>query len=157
MAIVVAIRYKGRIFQIMEPKEKLIEQIKNHLQFAATLAMFFPTLLYTFFKSVGELEPSSSKIFLDASSLLIVYLLSYVVFILIKNKINEKRLVWLDRFVLLSIFSFIIPTGFAVYAGATLPFLLGEILKLALTFQALTVLIVFAFIVFFGWFRKIKT
>jgi hypothetical protein len=50
---------------------KLVSDIQSRLQLALTLSIFFPAILYSFFKFVGEQEQSSSQIFLK------VYMLNY--------------------------------------------------------------------------------
>src|SRR6266478_4488554 len=102
-------------------QEKLIGDIQSRLQLALTLSIFFPAILYSFFKFVGEQEQSSSQIFLKASSLIVVYLLNYVAFELLKDRLAEKWLVRLNWLALLCVISFIVPVTFTVYSGATMP------------------------------------
>ncbi len=130
--------------------EKLIGDIQSRLQLALTLSIFFPAILYSFFKFVGEQEQSSSHIFLQASSLIIVYLLNYVTFELWKNRLEEKWLVRLNWLTLICVVSFIVPVAFTVYSGATMPVWLGYLLRAALIFQAAVAAIALFLIVIFG-------
>jgi hypothetical protein len=61
------------------------------------------SLAYSFFKIVGEQEQSSSQNFLKASSLIVVYMLNYVAFELLKNRLAEKWLVRLNWLALLCV------------------------------------------------------
>jgi hypothetical protein len=131
-------------------QQKLIGDIQSRLQLALTLSIFFPAILYSFFKFVGEQEQSSSQIALKASSLIVVYMLNYVAFELCKHRLAEKWLVRLNWLALACIASFIVPVAFTVYSGATMFIWLSYLLKAALIFQALVAMIALFLIVFFG-------
>ena len=131
-------------------QEKLIGDVQSRLQLALTLSIFFPAILYSFFKFVGEQEQSSSQIFLKASSLIVVYMLNYVVFELLKNRLAEKWLVRLNWLALGCVASFIVPVAFTVYSGATMPIWLSYLLKAALIFQAFVAIATLFVIAIFG-------
>jgi len=131
-------------------QEKLIGDIQSRLQLALTISIFFPAILYSFFKFIGEQELSSSQIFLKASSLIVVYMLNYVAFELSKNRLAEKWLLWLKWLALGCIASFIVPVTFTVYSGATMPMLLSYLLKAALIFQAFIAIATLFVVAIFG-------
>src|SRR6266478_474997 len=128
-------------------QEKLIGDVQSRLQLALTLSIFFPAILYSFFKFIGEQEQSSSQIFLKASSFIMVYMLNYVAFELCKNRLAEKSLLRLNWLALVCIASFIVPVAFTVYSGAAMPIWLSYLLKAALIFQTLVAAITLLVIV----------
>lgn len=111
--------------------------IEARLQLALTLGIFFPAALYSFFKFVGEQEQSASHIFLQASSLIVFYILNYVSFELVKHRLNEQRLLRLNVIALTCVASFVVPVIFTVYSGATMPLWLSYLLKAALIGQSI--------------------
>jgi hypothetical protein len=131
-------------------KEKLVSDIQSRLQLALTLSIFFPAILYSFFKFVGEQEQSASHIFLQASSLIVIYMLNYVAFEFWKDRLAEKWLRRLNWLALGCIASFIVPVMFTVYSGATMPIWLSYLLKGALIFQSLVALTALFVIVIVG-------
>lgn len=78
-------------------KNELITTIENKLQLLITISIFLPALFFSFFKAVGEQDTNSNNIFLKASTLIIVYLLSYLAFAVSKKFIEEKWLNYLDK------------------------------------------------------------
>jgi len=97
----------------------MVEKIENRLQFLITISIFFPFVLYSFFKEVDETEKSASGMLLKASTLVAAYLVSYLVFLVADKYISEKWIRYLNILVLLGIASFIFPIWFTSWLGTT--------------------------------------
>jgi hypothetical protein len=124
----------------------LTDRIENRLQLVLTISIFFPAILYSFFKFVGEPDQSSNSIFLKASTLIIAYLLDYLLFVLLKNFISSGWLKLINILVLLGIASFVTPLIFATSGYATLPIILAELLRASNLLPSILAIAIFLFI-----------
>lgn len=109
----------------MEKREKLIAQIESRLNLIITISVLFSTLLYSFFRFVGENETASNSITLQAGSLAVAFIINYLVFALAKHRIAERWLWWLDLFLLATIACFILPLIVITSKQVKLPFYEG--------------------------------
>lgn len=135
-------------------KRELEDRVESRLQLALTISFFYPAVLYSFFKFAGEQEISSNNIFLKATTLVLVYLISYLFFAVGKKCMQHKWLNWLDILILLGIASFIGPMLFATYEQSVLTPILQYLLLISLSIQAGMTAVICAFIVVFCTFGK---
>src|SRR3984885_14009520 len=124
--------------------KELTTQIENRLQFLITISIFFPVLLYSFFQTFGESEKDSNAILLKAASLVFVYLIDYILFLIVKKDIGDKRMRWLNILVIVGIASFILPISLTAYLGPTLSQLETYLVVISLSVQSgMTLVILF--------------
>src|SRR5882724_6456821 len=94
---------------IVELKE-LISSIKERLQLALTISIFFPTFLAVYFEAVKASPEEIRHNVLNWSSLIVLYLLSYLIFDGWKsNQMRSNVLRGLNRLILGGIGLFVIP------------------------------------------------
>ncbi len=94
---------------MVENLKNLIREIEEKLEFVITLSVFFPSLLYNLFKLANKTEQKSNDIVVSWSVVVSIYLLNYIVFQFIKNKVPEKLLKIFKIILLIGISSYIIP------------------------------------------------
>ncbi len=134
----------------MNKHKELIARAENHLQFLTTISIFFPTVLYSFFKAVGEQDQSANNIFLKASTLITFYIISYLAFTTGGKNMSGKWLQWLDVLILIGVVSFVIPIIFATNIGATISTWMTYALVASLSLQTGMSVVIFIFIIFFS-------
>jgi hypothetical protein len=76
-------------------KEKMIEKIETRLQFVVVILVFFLSIF-----------PNS---LVSGSILIVAYIIDYIFFAKLGDRLNEKHLKWLNNMVLIGIASYIIP------------------------------------------------
>ena len=89
-------------------RKEVLSEIESRLQLVITMAMFFPTLIYAFFKFAGEAEQQTNETVLAFSTSVATYLISYILFQLFKRKFKSALfLKWLNSLLLIGIVTFI--------------------------------------------------
>lgn len=92
-----------------------ITSIKERLQLALLMVIFFPSFIGTFLAAIKTPADQIADIALNWSILIAIYLASYVVFDGLKKPgMKEGILRWLNRLVMLGIGFFVLPIGYLV-------------------------------------------
>lgn len=134
----------------MESKERLAEKVENRLQFVITISVFFGALLYNFFKFTNTNELDSNGIVLQESSLVVVFICSYLLFSIYSKKIPVKWLKRLDHLVLFSVGCFVFPMIVMADKLQRIPFYISIPMSCSMYLLTGTSLLTLVLIVFFG-------
>lgn len=112
---------------ITHQHDSVLSEIESRLQLVITMAMFFPTLIYAFFKFAGEAEQQTNETVLAFSTSVATYLISYILFQLFKRKFKSVLfLKWLNSLLLIGIATFVpIILFLTVSKAITLTFVSG--------------------------------
>ena len=107
------------------PAVKTIRDLENavesRIQFATTIAIFFPSVVYGLSKIAGNSEQSTNETVLNLGIVIVAYIVDYVFFQILKSWMTEKWLKTIDVMTLIGIASFIVPILLiAVYKNETL-------------------------------------
>ena len=92
-------------------RKHLIEEAKGRLELLIVLGIFFPTLIYSFLKLTGVSDQDSNVTSLSWVFMIALYLLNYVFFELLKNKIDDRWVQWINGLSLAEIAIFVFPIG----------------------------------------------
>ncbi len=92
--------------------QKIKQEIETRFQLALTISILFPTFLATASQRVKTEDVQIAQTVLTWSILIGGFLLDYVFFSLIKNKIKNWTYVWVNRMLIFGISLFIFPILF---------------------------------------------
>lgn len=132
---------------MLENKELILE-IRNKIQFITTIAIFFSGVVYYFFNIYDK--DNANKIALSCASLVIIYLLSYIFFDLLKNRINGKFLELINILTLAGIGIFVFPILYLASLKNELTVLDSITLKISLLGLLIVPGLIFLLIIFGG-------
>jgi hypothetical protein len=147
----------GGMEKVKDACECLVKEIENRFTLIIGISMFFPALVLTFFRFVKQSDDMSNAVFLTWAGLIGFYLLAYVFFQVLKNKMGEGWLRWLDILSLIEIGLFVFPVAvFASTKQNALSFLTGLSFQTALYALQLVPLITLLLIFVKGGIESIK-
>jgi len=87
--------------------QSLITEIQNRIQFLVMIAIFFPAVVYYFFNIYDK--SNADKIALSYAWLVAAYLLTYIFFEILKNKIKIIFLRVINILTLVGVSTFLLP------------------------------------------------
>ena len=87
--------------------QNLIAEIENKIQFLVMIAIFFPAVVYYFFNIYDK--SNADKIALSYAWLVAAYLLTYIFFEILKNKIKIIFLRVINILTLVGVSTFLLP------------------------------------------------
>ncbi|HVY67300.1 MAG TPA: hypothetical protein VHA30_00160 [Patescibacteria group bacterium] len=101
-----------------EEKKELIGEVERRLEFVITLAIFFPSLLYSLFNVANESEQNSNGIIIKWGLFVSFYIIDYIIFQIRKKRTGESLLEMLKILLLIGIGIYIIPIwDMAIYGN----------------------------------------
>lgn len=89
----------------MEKTER-IKQLSDRIQFLGVITLFFPTLLQSLFKFLGNSDKEADKILVQWSLVVFLFLMNYLLFDARKDKLTPRMIDYLNWSIFFNIASF---------------------------------------------------
>ncbi len=126
------------------------DEIEKRLQLLITISLFFPVLLSNLKRITGSSDTNSILFSVQASGLVGLYILNYILFQIRKYTLTKESLNRIGEWLLLAIGVFIIPIigislsaiGVSGQLGAVVAFISGTFVLLVLTLPPIIELII---------------